>query len=110
MIKHSNYKMFIDDERFPESPDWLIVRNSMECVLAVEYYGFPKEISFDHDLGYVNGKAHTVMEFLRWVQNKCEDGELIFPHDFKFVVHSQNPVGAKNIQGLVEKLCEHFQE
>jgi hypothetical protein len=46
-----SYKMFIDDERFPVSDDWVIVRSSQEAIDTVLAKGFPSYISFDHDLG-----------------------------------------------------------
>lgn len=45
------YKMFIDDERFPVTDDWTIVRSSQEAIDCVLNNGFPQKISFDHDLG-----------------------------------------------------------
>lgn len=43
------YRLFIDDERFPVTPDWFIARNSFQAIKALELYGMPKEIAFDHD-------------------------------------------------------------
>jgi hypothetical protein len=45
------YKLFIDDERFPVTDDWVIVRSSKEAIDHVLAHGMPSEISFDHDLG-----------------------------------------------------------
>lgn len=46
-----NYRLFIDDERFPVTPNWFIARNSFQAIMALELYGIPQEIAFDHDLG-----------------------------------------------------------
>ena len=45
------YKMFIDDERFPKTDDWTIVRSSQEAIDCVLKKGIPSHIAFDHDLG-----------------------------------------------------------
>ena len=46
-----NYCLFIDDERFPVTPDWFVARNSYQAIKALELYGLPQEVAFDHDLG-----------------------------------------------------------
>ena len=39
------YKLFIDDERYPVTPDWFIARNSYDAIYAVKEYGLPSEIA-----------------------------------------------------------------
>ena len=39
------YKMFIDDERFPKTDDWTIVRSSQEAIDCVLKKGFPSHIA-----------------------------------------------------------------
>ena len=92
------YKMFIDDERYPITPDWFIARNSYDAIYAVKNYGFPNEIAFDHDLG----GQDTSMVFLVWLSNYMLDNGLEFPKDFKYSIHSQNPIGTKNIEMFME--------
>ena len=92
------YKMFIDDERYPITPDWFIARNSYDAIYAVKNYGFPNEIAFDHDLG----GQDTSMVFLVWLSNYMLDNGLEFPKDFEYSIHSQNPIGAKNIEMFME--------
>ena len=46
-----NYRLFLDDERFPTTPDWYIARNSYQAIYALHNWGIPVEIAFDHDLG-----------------------------------------------------------
>lgn len=98
------YKMFIDDERWPAAPDWLICRSSRDCILAVEYYGLPEFIAFDHDLG----GDDTSMAFIKWLDLRLGDGTLKLPENFKFSVHSQNPVGAKNIELYMNDLIQYY--
>ena len=93
-----SYKLFIDDERFPVTDDWVILRSSQQAINYVRINGCPGEISFDHDLG----GEDTSMVFLHWLVNFVLEGGTIFPSDFKYSVHSQNPIGKKNIEGLLD--------
>lgn len=98
------YKMFIDDERFPVDSDWMIVRSSQEAIDCVVKYGLPQHINFDHDLGGID----TSMKFIGWLIDFMFDNDLKFPLGFTWDVHSQNPVGAKNIRGIMEPLVKEF--
>lgn len=98
------YNMFVDDERWPDKPNYLICRSSRDCILAVQYYGMPKFITFDHDLG----GEDTSMVFIKWLENKLMDGELELPEGFGFAVHSQNPIGAENIRLSMLDLIKYF--
>lgn len=102
------WKLFLDDERYPIGNDWTIARNYNDAVWYVTNYGLPYHISFDHDLAYdhyVIGKPHeyTGYDFAKWLVNYIMDNDLTLPEGFSFFVHSQNPIGAKNIQSLMDK-------
>lgn len=110
--------LFLDDERNPADvtwlligakghlfADWAIVRSYDEATAWVTEHGFPDVISFDHDLGlmhyandYSDGK--TGYHFAQWLVEYDMDTNTM-PADFEFTVHSKNPVGAKNIQMLL---------
>ena len=97
------YKMFLDDERFPpdDGAEWVIVRSSQEAIDAVETYGLPKFISFDHDLGGTD----TSRRFIFWLQDYMMDNGFTFTgRDFDFYVHSQNPIGASWIRGTMSAM------
>ena len=98
------YKMFIDDERFPKTSDWKIVRSSQEAIDCVLTQGFPIHINFDHDLGGTD----TSMKFITWLIDYMLDCELSFPKGFTWDVHSQNPVGAENIRSIMTALVKEF--
>ena len=100
------YKLFIDDERFPVTDDWVIVRTSKEAIDYVAQNGFPREISFDHDLGYDD----TSIRFLHWIAEALMDGKLTIPENFTYSVHSQNPVGAKNIHSYMQCILKAFKK
>lgn len=103
--------LFIDDERFP--PDyvdgqhigegWNIARDMRRVQDFVLTHGIPNYISFDHDLG--EDKANGFM-IAKWLVNMHLDGLALFPADFKYYVHSQNPVGKANIEGLLDPFLE----
>lgn len=94
------YKLFIDDERFPASdgPEWVIARNKVEVLAAIELWGMPYFVSFDHDLGEMEPTGHAIAVEL---VSMAMDGEITFSDEFKFYVHSQNPVGKANIEGYL---------
>jgi hypothetical protein len=85
------YRMFLDDERFPATAGWSVARSSDQAIRMVEVRGVPAEISFDHDLG----GEDTSMIFITWLQNHLMDKGSARAFDFS--VHSQNPVGRDNI-------------
>lgn len=98
------YKMFIDDERWPLTDDWIIVRSSKEAIQCVLKNGFPQHINFDHDLG----GNDTSMKFIYWLIDYMLDCELHFPTGFSWDVHSQNPIGAENIRQIMIGLVNEF--
>jgi hypothetical protein len=101
------YKLFVDDERFPPDDDpaapWVIVRNMEEATHTILTMGFPIMISFDHDLGE---NIPTGFDIAKWLVDYDLDFDVI-PVDFDFYVHSQNPVGASNIEGLLRGYLNH---
>ena len=99
-------KLFIDDERYPTYPVDKIARSSQEAIYWLEANGFPKFISFDHDLGMIEGKPDTVMPFIDWFIEEWLLNRLDIPKDFEYRVHSQNIVGARNIAGKMESFLK----
>jgi hypothetical protein len=99
-----SYKLFIDDERFPVSDDWVIVRTSQEAIDYVREHGFPTFISFDHDLG----GDDTSIVFINWLTEQLIDLHLTIPKNFDYYVHSQNSVGVVNIRSKIEQLIRYF--
>lgn len=93
------YNLFLDDEREP-IPDrsWVIVRNYEQAIAIVQSHGIPTFISFDHDLG--TGK--TGYDFAKYlVEYDLDRYGKGFPEGFDFTVHSANPIGKQNIEGLL---------
>lgn len=94
------YKLFIDDERFPpdDNTDWVVARNMTEVKALVEELGMPSYISFDHDLGTDTEDGYDITKWLVGTDMLAGETKHLFPDDFEFYVHSQNPVGAENIR------------
>lgn len=120
------YKLFLDDVRVPEDVaryiyptslrllyelnEWVVVRSHREFVEYIQLHGLPGIISFDHDLGFVSpspepisGLAGTGNESgydcAKWLVTHCITNNLDLPD---FLVHSMNPIGAKNIIAYLE--------
>lgn len=105
------YALFIDDERFPpeDGRPWKIARNEVEVEALLEECGPPDFISFDHDLGDGEPTGYDIA-------HKLVDGDIGIlpgsgyetglPSCFSFAVHSQNPVGARNIEALLNRYLE----
>lgn len=97
------YSLFIDDERLASLEDdeeMVVVRNYDEAIEVMKNLGCPNFVSFDHDLGDTNANGH---EIAKWMveQDLNEEGQFI-PADFEYVVHSQNPIGKSNIEGVLD--------
>ncbi|WP_027798865.1 cyclic-phosphate processing receiver domain-containing protein [Paraburkholderia dilworthii] len=93
------YRLFIDDLRQAPDDSWVVARSSDKALSIIAERGCPREISFDHDLGG-HDTAMTVVKAL--VEFDLDAGGRYIPPDFDFVVHSSNPVGARNISGLLQ--------
>ncbi len=94
------WSLFLDDERSPpEDSGYVIARSSaMAIFYCVKRKSLPKFMSLDHDLG---GDDDT-MRFLRelfhlWEQRGSKPKEIP-----EYCVHSENPIGAKNIISYME--------
>lgn len=96
----SRYSLFIDDERYPPRNDereWVIARDMEDVMMCLRIHGMPGYISFDHDLGDNTPTGYEIAKFLVDLDMNGED-DFKLPEEFDFYVHSQNPVGMKNIQ------------
>lgn len=111
-----DWKLFLDDERYPSDNSWVIARNYHDAVWYVTNYGLPRYISFDHDLAFdhympvIIGKPQefTGYDFAKWFANYVMDNDLTLPEKFDFYVHSMNPVGAKNIRDYMSQWLHNY--
>ena len=113
------WNLFLDDERniadvtwapwqikeMYRNEEWVIARTYADAMVEVLNRGFPKFVSFDHDLGHDKYTGHEFAKQL--VENDIISGNresrqnYKFSPDFSFYVHSQNPIGKANIEGLL---------
>lgn len=100
-----SWRLFLDDERFPANDGlvWEICRNLAEVKQKVSEKGLPTYISFDHDLGDNEPTGYDVVKYL---VDLDLDGILFWPENFDYYVHSQNPVGKKNIESYLNNFLK----
>ena len=123
--------LYLDDVRTPTETlpgykPWNVVRNYDEFKEWILKNGVPDLISFDHDLGeehmndyynqfakqgyqipdYASYKEKTGLDCAQWL---CET--YCFPTNIPLkqcVVHSHNPIGAKNIHSYINGYLKHM--
>lgn len=101
------YRLFLDDERFPpdDKLEWVICRNMQQVQEACEQKGLPEFISFDHDLGDDQPTGYDVAKWM--IEHDLDQQGQFMPTTFRFYVHSQNPIGAENINKLLTNYLGH---
>ena len=96
-------KLYVEDIRMPKDDDFIIVRSFEDAVLFIQQNGIPNYISFDHDLGCdkFDNIYPTGYDFAKWLVEMDLDDIYKFPKNFKFNVHSANPIGKRNIESIL---------
>lgn len=121
------WNLFIDDERELKdvtwapwqvrekyrNEDWVIVRSYGDAMIEILNRGFPKFVSFDHDLadkytGYDLAKQLVENDIISGTKESRQG--YTFSPDFDFYVHSQNPIGKANIEGLLNNYMKAKKE
>lgn len=97
-----DWKLYLDDVRKrPEG--YVLARSYAEATELVIKMGCPKEISFDHDLGlFDDGTEKNGYDFAKWLVDQDLDGKILLHPEFTYKVHSSNPKGRENIQGILD--------
>lgn len=106
----TSWSLFLDDERFPpltEPQDWIIARTMDEAVRHITIMGLPYRMSLDHDLG---DGIPTGQDFVHWLVNQDLDKHFDISMITSFYVHSQNPIGARNMNELFESYKLYVKE
>jgi hypothetical protein len=99
------YNLFLDDIRtvdmvYPATDiNFVIVRSYATCIAYIKENGLPEFMTFDNDLGEDENKnllpdGYAVAKWLVY-----ESG--LDLTDYKFNVHSANPIAKKQIEGLL---------
>lgn len=104
VYRSGEWEMFLDDERFPcVNVDTFIVRSTKEAIALCKAMNcLPNRIAFDHDLG----GEDTSIKFIYWLCNQVLDKTYTLSPNFNYTVHSQNPVGEKNIRGVLDNFIK----
>jgi hypothetical protein len=94
--------MFLDDVRQPPEDvfgiiPWIVIRNVRDGITMITYAGWPTEVSFDHDLG---PNEPSGMDFAKFLVEEDLDHDTM-PENFTYKLHSSNPPGRDNIDGLL---------
>jgi len=95
-------KIFLDDMR--EAPEGWIRINTGESLIAIlqSHKEEVEALSLDHDLG--EGKK-TGYDVLKWLEAQ------VFLYGFKppkkIIIHSDNPVGRKNMEAAIESIYKY---
>ncbi len=94
-----SYTLFIDDIRSPTSDlhNPMVAVNVTVAKALVEIFGLPDCISFDHDLG---NNEPVATDFLWWLVNGHLNEQFDLNNIEEVIIHSANPIGARNLQGL----------
>lgn len=106
-------KLFLDDIRSIDmvydksmEKDFDIVRSYDEFIEYIKKNGLPPFISFDNDLG-LDAKGEVAPDgyaAAKWLV--YESG--LDLRNFKFKVHSANPIAAEQIKGLLNNYIKHL--
>lgn len=122
--------LYLDDVRTPTETmpgyePWTVVRNYEEFTAWITENGIPDMISFDHDLAdehiedyykqigeqgyqqpsYDQFTEMTGLNCADWLVTYCQNNNAELK---KCCVHSHNPVGAANIQSLINGFKKHM--
>lgn len=107
MSQRDGWMLYLDDKRTPSDvQEWIVAKTVQHAKNLVMYMGIPSFISFDHDIDE-NGTGY---DFAKWLVEQDQDGKYEFPDNFRYQVHSANPVGAQNIKGLLDSYLQHKKE
>ncbi|WP_435230985.1 cyclic-phosphate processing receiver domain-containing protein [Pseudopelagicola sp. nBUS_20] len=106
------YALFIDDERDPpnDGRPWRIARTLRQVDQTLSEYGAPVYISFDHDLGEHEPTGYDIVKAMvegDMGERPNSGFETGLHHKLNFYVHSQNPIGKENIEGLLTNYLRH---
>ena len=100
--------MYLDDIRIPVNDFDVIVRSFDDAVDFIRKNGIPSFISFDHDLG-CNQKGEILQsgyDLAKWLVDMDIQNIHKFPNNFKFDIHSANPIGKNNIRAILNNYIQ----
>jgi hypothetical protein len=117
-----DWNLFLDDIRdvdyVNDGREYTLARSFHEAQkLILEHENLPAHIAFDHDLGWdtlqplegsfliaapLEGKElPSGYDFAKWLTELDMDKIIDIPENFSWSIHSSNPVGSANINGIL---------
>lgn len=101
------WSLWIDDYRVKPKQHTHHAKTYEEAIALIEELGWPKHISFDHDLGWddkLNQPKRNGYNLALWIRNEVMGKGNSLPDNFTFSIQSANPVGAANIRAVMKRL------
>lgn len=90
-------RLFVDDVRAAPDDSWTVVRDVESAIKYIRQF-LPHTISLDHDAG----DTGTFMPLVYFIGEKYQN-DTFWADDLGILIHSDNPVGAQNIQNVLEE-------
>lgn len=106
VVDYTKYTLFLDDVRdvekyFEKADNVILCRSYDEAVALVQERGLPEFVSFDHDLGDTENEVEkSGYEFAKFLVQYMMENDI--KGEFKYQVHSANPIGAENISAYLK--------
>lgn len=97
-------KLWLDDIREPPDKTWIWAKSSREAIGILKSVEI-EEISFDHDLGIIDGEDDKGLFVAQYIEIGAYQNTI--PNPIVWYVHSANPVGKKDITLAMES-AERF--
>ncbi len=88
-------KIWLDDKRQPPNGGWTWVKTGEEAIEVMKGNNI-REISFDHDLG----EGMSGYDVAKWIEGMAYSDAI---DKILWRVHSDNPVGRKNIETAMNR-------
>lgn len=95
----NEYKLWIDDVRDAPDGSWLVARKVEPAIKALRQFR-PTTISIDHDIE--NRPDDETFKPVAYFIGEMYYNDMLWADDLEVRVHSDNPVGAKEIIKILE--------
>ena len=97
--------IFLDDER--QAPLGVVRTNTVKDTIELLCCCNVLSLSLDHDLDFDdNGKEMSGYDVICWIENMMHTSDYQPPK--KIFCHSQNPVGRKRIQVVIDRIEQYM--
>lgn len=91
-------KLWVDDYRDAPDDSWVEVRKVESAIRAIFQFK-PTTISLDHDIE--NRPDDETFKPVAYFIGEHYENDVLFADDLEVVIHSDNPIGAKQLQDIL---------